>query len=140
MIRSTIKLSFGIVNANSLTSRQHNSRLTPDPFFVPRPRFRQDLVTACAGPVREMGYRAHIEQQYGTLLRLQDVQILQRVREPAILPRRGTIVINLYPIRALICADKMFLLLPDGSDGWLEKFLKDLRCACLPKSKHGFLP
>ncbi len=67
------------------------------------------------------------ERGLPAILRLQDVQILQGVHEPALLARRGAIVVNLFPVRAIITAQKAFIILPDGADGWLEPFLTTLR-------------
>ncbi len=46
-------------------------------------------------------------------------------------------MVNLFPVRAIITAQKAFIVLLDGTDGWLEPFVTALRdpavlvCVCV---------
>ena len=46
--------------------------------------------------------------------------VIQSKSEPAILVRRGVILVSLEPVRAIVTADRLYVLVPDGSDGLLE--------------------
>jgi hypothetical protein len=46
--------------------------------------------------------------------------------EPAIIVRRGSLIVNCIWMRGLVLFDRCFLLVPDGADGLLEVFKQTL--------------
>lgn len=77
---------------------------------------RMDLLAIC----RNVGISSSSRTNLGSLVALRDMQVLQIKSEPAILVRRGAILVSLDPIKAIITAHELYVLVPDGSDSVLE--------------------
>ena len=65
---------------------------------------------------RQQGDMLPKEHLLGVTLQLRDIRFLQGVSEPALLVRRGAIVVSLDPINAIITHSAGYLLIPDGAD------------------------
>jgi magnesium transporter len=68
--------------------------------------------------------------------------VMQSKSEPAILVRRGVILVSLEPVRAIVTADRLYVLVPDGADGLLDPIRARLHKASQqrqdPKTKGAF--
>lgn len=71
--------------------------------------------------------KKHVEGSPGVALQLRDIRCLQGVSEPALLVRRGAIVVSLDPIKAIVTCDRCFVVLPYGADELLEPLMKRFR-------------
>jgi hypothetical protein len=56
----------------------------------------------------------------GSVVTLRDIQVLQSKSEPTILARRGVILVCLEPLKAMVTAERLLVLVPPGSDAVLE--------------------
>ena len=96
---------------------------------------RQDLLRIChqAAPkdTRD-GARA-----VGSEVALRDMHVLQSKSEPTVLVRRGVILVSLDQVKAMITAERLYVLVPEAADtnGALESVRVRLRAAARQRMK-----
>lgn len=105
-----------------------------DPRVLEEKRFLQTLRTKLPEKLRDFvdtdqGVADRVRLK-GTLqprdLRLLDSSFIYS-KEPAILVRRHSILVNLWPIKALLLHDRTLIFVPDGADSMLSTLLTHLR-------------
>jgi hypothetical protein len=67
------------------------------------------------------------QSNLGVALQLRDIRCLQGVSEPALLVRRGAIIVSLEPVKAIVTCDSAYVVIPDGADELLVPLLERLR-------------
>lgn len=65
----------------------------------------------------------------GSVASLRDIQVLQCKSEPAILVRRGVILVCLEPLKAMVTARRLLVVVPPASDAVLEPIRVKLHAA-----------
>lgn len=85
---------------------------------------RQELLHICrdAAPFREWaaaGEGGH-GRAVGSVVALRDMFVVQSKSEPTILVRRGVILVSLEPLKAIVTADHLYVLVQPGADEILE--------------------
>ena len=96
---------------------------------------RQDLLRICRQSAPQDtcdGARA-----VGSDLALRDMHVLQSKSEPTVLVRRGVILVSLDQVKAMITAERLYVLVPDATDahGALEPVRVRLHAAARQRMK-----
>ena len=71
----------------------------------------------------------------GSVASLRDVQVLYSKSEPTILVRRGAVLISLEPVKAVVTALRLVLVVPPGSEHVLEPVR--LRLEAAAQQRHA---
>ena len=83
---------------------------------------RFDLLEECRkslipSGIGETGAKRRGQQSdLGVALQLRDIRCLQGVSEPALLVRRGAIIVSLEPVKAIVTCESAYVVIPDGAD------------------------
>mmetsp|Transcript_22434 Transcript_22434/g.44041 ORF Transcript_22434/g.44041 Transcript_22434/m.44041 type:complete len:523 (-) Transcript_22434:663-2231(-) len=107
---------------------QEARRMVPEPRILPmRTQEERDIAAAAYEDP------SIVRRRYKGTLQHRDIRVLDpsfaQSRDPGILVRRHSILVNLQPIRALLFYNKTLVFIPDGADSILSTLMQRLRDA-----------
>ncbi|GBG31250.1 Magnesium transporter MRS2-B [Hondaea fermentalgiana] len=107
---------------------QEARRMVPEPRLLPMNTLEELEITAAA-----LEDPAAVRRRFKGTLQHRDIRVLDpsfaQSRDPGILARRHSILVNLQPIRALLFYNKTLVFVPDGADSILSTLMQRLRDA-----------